>query len=111
MAAVGVTTRLAAPTGSVATSLENPLMSNSSAPKRWSAGYCDRGDPPQPDITHAAPPALAASTTAPPTLDLRAPAVPYWIPAGVELAQLPGELQAALAGIINPIYRALVLDA
>jgi hypothetical protein len=36
---------------------------------------------------------------------------PYWLPDGVEFDLLPDELKAAIAGIINPAYRELVLQA
>jgi hypothetical protein len=36
---------------------------------------------------------------------------PFWIPAGVDLDSLPEELQVAIAGIVNPAYRELVLCA
>jgi hypothetical protein len=36
---------------------------------------------------------------------------PFWIPAGVEIDSLPEEMQVAMAGIVNPAYRDLVLRA
>lgn len=36
---------------------------------------------------------------------------PYWIPAGVSYETLPEELKAAIVGLVNPAYRALVLKA
>jgi hypothetical protein len=40
-----------------------------------------------------------------------AEALPYWIPAGVELDNLPPELVKAIAEVINPAYRELVVLA
>ena len=36
---------------------------------------------------------------------------PYWVPAGVRLDDMPAELQAAIAAVINPVYEDVVLSS
>ena len=36
---------------------------------------------------------------------------PYWVPAGVRLDDMPAELRAAIAAVINPVYMDVVLSS
>lgn len=69
-------------------------MPGASSPKRWTPEFYAQAAAPEP-----------------PSPDPPDPSVPYWIPPGVDLADMPAELKAALAGVINPAYRELVLEA
>jgi hypothetical protein len=43
--------------------------------------------------------------------NLYPPKVPYWVPQGVQLADMPHALTTAIADVVNPTYRELVLEA